>query len=133
MRWAAALATPDFAAFWTEHRICVLGTVRPDGSPHAAAVGAVLDLDAAVARVITRRGSRKVANLRAAGPDGAPVTISQVDGGRWSSLRGIAVVHDEPDVVAEAERRYAERYRVPAPNPERVAILVQVHAVVGRW
>ncbi|HEY1970844.1 MAG TPA: pyridoxamine 5'-phosphate oxidase family protein [Pseudonocardia sp.] len=133
MRWAEAVATPDFAAFWAEYRICVLGTVRPDGRPHAVAVGAVVDLETGLARVITRRGSRKVANVRAAGPAGAPVTISQVEAGRWCSLSGLAVVRTEPEAVAEAERRYALRYRVPAPNPERVAIEVQVRDVVGRW
>jgi PPOX class probable F420-dependent enzyme len=133
VRWEDAVATPDFARFWTERRVCVLGTVGQDGRPHAVAVGATLDLDNAVARVITRCGSRKVANVRAGGSAGVPVTISQVDGGRWSSLQGIAVVRDAPEAVAEAERRYAMRYRVPEPNPERVAIEVQVRDVLGRW
>jgi F420H(2)-dependent biliverdin reductase len=133
MRWDQALATPDFASFWTERRVCLLSTVRPDGRPHTAAVGAVLDLETGIARIITRRGSRKALNVRAAGPDGAPVTVTQIDTGRWCSLQGVAVIRDDPESVADAERRYARRYRVPTPNPERIALEIPVAAVVGRW
>ena len=35
------------------------------------------------------------------------------------------------DAVAEAERRYAERYKPPRPNPERVVIEVAVDRVMG--
>jgi hypothetical protein len=33
--------------------------------------------------------------------------------------------------VAEAVRRYAERYRPPRENPSRVAIRIQITAVIG--
>ncbi|GAA5152708.1 TIGR03618 family F420-dependent PPOX class oxidoreductase [Pseudonocardia eucalypti] len=132
MRWDEAAADPGFREFWTERRVCVLSTVRPDGRPHAVAVGATLDLEAGVARVITSSGSVKAANVRAAGDGGAPVAVSQVDGGRWSSVQGMARVRAEPDRVAEAERRYAERYRQPRPNPQRVVIEIEVRAVLGR-
>ena len=33
--------------------------------------------------------------------------------------------------VAEAERRYAERYRTPRPNPERVVIEITVNRLLG--
>jgi hypothetical protein len=33
--------------------------------------------------------------------------------------------------VLDAERRYAERYRVPRPNPQRVVLLVTVDRVTG--
>jgi PPOX class probable F420-dependent enzyme len=133
MRFSDALADPAFAEFWLPHRLCVLTTLRPNGTPHAVPVGATLDAEAGLVRVITRRGSRKVANIRAAGPDGARVALAQVDGGRWCTVEGLAVVREEPDAVAEAERRYAQRYRTPQPNPERVVIEIRPGAALGRW
>ncbi|HEY2205631.1 MAG TPA: pyridoxamine 5'-phosphate oxidase family protein [Pseudonocardia sp.] len=136
MRWDEAVAAPKAAElreFWTERRVCVLSTVRPDGRPHSVAVGATVDFGTAVARVIASAASVKVANVRAAGRDGAPVTVTQVDGGRWSSVQGRAWVRDDPDSVADAERRYAQRYRVPRPNPQRVVIEIRVVAVLGRY
>src|SRR5205807_7329336 len=46
----------------------------------------------------------------------------QVDRGRWATLEGIATIATDPQSVAEAELRYAERYRTPEPNPDRVVI-----------
>ncbi|WP_028932751.1 pyridoxamine 5'-phosphate oxidase family protein [Pseudonocardia spinosispora] len=132
MRWAPTVVTPEFRQFWTEYRVCVLSTVRPDGRPHAVAVGATLDFDTGVARVITFRSSVKVANVRAAGVDGALVSVSQVDGGRWSTVSGVARVRDDAESVADAVERYARRYREPRPNPERVAIEIEVREVLGR-
>ena len=57
--------------------------------------------------------------------------LSQVDGGRWLSLEGIASVNREPDAVRDAEVRYAQRYRTPKPNPQRVVIEVLVKRVLG--
>jgi PPOX class probable F420-dependent enzyme len=133
VRWAEAVADPGFLELWADRRVCVLSTVRLDGRPHAVAVGATVDPAAGLVRVIASGGSRKVAHVRAAGPRGAPVAVSQVDGGRWCSVEGIALVRTEPDRVAEAERRYAQRYRRPRPNPERVVIEIRPHAVLGRW
>lgn len=93
-------------------------------------VGATLDLDAGVVRVITSRGSRKVRNILAAGP-AARAAVCQVDGRRWSTVEGPAVVVDGPAVVAEAERRYAARYREPRPNPERVVIEIAFGSPMG--
>ena len=38
---------------------------------------------------------------------------------------------DDPESVREAERRYAERYKVPRVNPARVAIRIDVTRVIG--
>ena len=123
--------SPDFETFWAERRICLLTTLRPDGTPHLVPVGATLELATGIVRVITRRHSRKVANIRAAGPDGARAAVGQVDGGRWCTVEGVAVVREDPDSVADAERRYSQRYRVPEPNPERVVIEIGVRRLLG--
>lgn len=116
--------------FWQERRICFLATHRPDGSPHLVPVGVTFDPGAGIARIISSAGSKKVRNVRAAGP-GATVAVSQVEGRRWCTLEGTALVKDDPESVAEAERRYAERYRPPRPNPERVVIEITVTRVMG--
>ncbi|PWI04992.1 acyltransferase [Streptomyces sp. NWU339] len=116
--------------FWQERRICFLATHRPDGSPHLVPVGVTFDPEAGIARIISSVGSKKVRNVRAAGP-GATVAVSQVEGRRWCTLEGTALVKDDPESVAEAERRYAERYRPPRPNPERVVIEITVTRVMG--
>ncbi|TDC77884.1 pyridoxamine 5'-phosphate oxidase family protein [Streptomyces hainanensis] len=116
--------------FWQERRICFLATHRPDGSPHLVPVGVTFDSEAGIARIITHSGSTKVRNVRAAGP-GATVAVSQVEGRRWCTLEGTALVKDDRDSVAEAVRRYAERYRPPRPNPERVVIEITVTRVLG--
>jgi PPOX class probable F420-dependent enzyme len=121
----------DFRAFWTERHLCTLTTIRPDGTPHVVPVGVTLDVETATARVITSRGSHKVRQILAAGEQGAPAAVCQVDGRRWSTLEGRAVVRQEPEVVEDAERRYADRYRTPRPNPERVVIEIAVTRVLG--
>ncbi|MGC9667878.1 TIGR03618 family F420-dependent PPOX class oxidoreductase [Planosporangium sp. 12N6] len=126
-----ALADERLRQFWRERHLCTLTTLRADGTPHVVPVGGTLDADTGTARVITSRGSRKAAHVAAAGPAGAPVALCQVDGRRWATLEGRAVVRDEPAAVADAERRYAERYRTPRPNPERVVIEVRITRVLG--
>jgi PPOX class probable F420-dependent enzyme len=122
---------PALLAFWTERHLCTLTTLRADGTPHVVPVGATLDPAAGLARVITSRGSWKARHVAAAGAGGAAVAICQVDGRRWATVEGRAVVRAEPAAVAEAERRYAQRYRVPRVNPERVVLEVTVTRVLG--
>jgi F420H(2)-dependent biliverdin reductase len=117
----------EFREFWTERHLAVLVTLRADGSPHAVPVGVTVDVEAGLARVICRGGSVKARNADARGV----AVVSQVDGRRWSTLEGDAVVRADPAPVAEAERRYAQRYRQPRPNPERVVIEIAVRRVLG--
>jgi PPOX class probable F420-dependent enzyme len=117
----------EFREFWTERRICTLVTVRRDGSPHVVPVGVTLDLDAGLARVICSRGSRKARNVVATGV----AVVSQVDGRRWSTLEGAAVLREDRASVTDAERRYAQRYREPRPNPERVVLEIAVARLMG--
>jgi F420H(2)-dependent biliverdin reductase len=122
-----------YLGFWRERHLCTLTTPRPDGSPHVVPVGVTYDPEARLARVITNKSSRKVANVLAAGPEGARVAVCQVDGRRWATLEGRAFVRTEPARVAEAERRYAERYeRTPSPNPYRVVIEIELTGALGK-
>jgi len=123
--------SPEFAEFWTERHLCVLSTVRADGTVHATPVGATLDLEAGIARVICAGSSHKARTIRNAGADGAAVAVTQVDGRRWSTLEGRAVVSDDPARVQDAVRRYAKRYREPRENPQRVVIEITVAKVLG--
>lgn len=120
-----------FVEFWTERHLCVLSTVRADGSVHATPVGATLDVEAGIVRVICSGTSHKARTIRKAGPAGAAVAVTQVDGRRWSTLEGRAVVSDDPVRVEDAVRRYAKRYREPRVNPRRVVIEITVTKVLG--
>ncbi|MEV6281352.1 TIGR03618 family F420-dependent PPOX class oxidoreductase [Kribbella sp. NPDC051770] len=120
-----------FGQFWTERHLCVLSTVRKDGTVHSTPVGVTLDLEAGVARVICSGESHKARVIRAAGAGGAAVSVTQVDGRTWSSLEGRAVVNDDPAAVADAERRYAARYKQPRVNPLRVVVEIDVTKVLG--
>ncbi|MFJ8599336.1 pyridoxamine 5'-phosphate oxidase family protein [Streptomyces shenzhenensis] len=135
VEYAVDLDAPhaSYLAFWRERRLCTLTTLRPDGSPHVVPVSVTFDPAARLARVITNGASAKAAHVVAAGPAGARVAVCQVDGRRWATLEGRAVVHTDRERVAEAERRHAERYeRTPSPNPSRVVIEIQVDRALGR-
>ncbi|SHI12442.1 pyridoxamine 5'-phosphate oxidase family protein [Streptomyces sp. 3214.6] len=128
-------SAPDapYLAFWRERHLCTLTTPRPDGSPHVVPVGVTYDPEAGLARVIANKTSTKVGNVLAAGPAGARVAVCQVDGRRWATLEGRAQVRTEPERVAEAERRYAQRYgRTPSPNPARVVIEIELTRAMGQ-
>lgn len=117
----------EFREFWTERRIGTLVTMRLDGSPHVVPVGVTLDVEASVARVICSGASQKARNAAASGI----AVVSQVEGGRWSTLEGTATVRSDRAAVADAERRYALRYREPRVNPQRVVIEIAVERVMG--
>ncbi|MEU7904642.1 TIGR03618 family F420-dependent PPOX class oxidoreductase [Actinoplanes sp. NPDC049118] len=123
-----SLSAQPVLDFWTERHLCTLTTLRADGSPHVVPVGATVDPEAGLLRIIAFRGSAKVRHVLAGGDR---VAVCQVDGPRWSTIEGKAVVRDDPESVAEAVRRYAVRYRQPRPNPERVAIEVTITRVLG--
>ncbi|MFG2719676.1 pyridoxamine 5'-phosphate oxidase family protein [Streptomyces sp. NPDC048416] len=134
---ATDVRMPDegYLSFWRERHICTLTTQRPDGSPHVAPVGATYDPQAGLARVITSKGSRKVANIAAAvakDPQGARVALCQLEGRRWATLEGRAFIRTEPELIADAEARYAERYtRTPRVNPDRVLIEIRLTRAMG--
>lgn len=121
---------PDLVAFWTERHLATLSTVRRDGTPHVVPVGVTYDPDAGLAWIITSGASVKARNIERANGT-APVAVCQVDRARWSTLEGVGRISHDPDDVAQAVRRYAERYRQPRENPERVAILIEVTGALG--
>ncbi len=124
-------ALPDeVLAFLAERHLATLTTLRTDGSPHVVAVGFTFDPAARLVRVITFAPSRKARNLVAAPCSRA--VVCQVDGGRWLALEGTAVVSDDPARVAEAVRRYADRYRQPGERADRVVIELTVDRILGR-
>lgn len=115
-------------AFLAERHLATLTTLRDDGTPHVVAVGFTWDDEAGLVRVITDGASRKAAHVRAGSPR---AVVAQVDGRRWLSLEGVPTVSDDPVRVAEAVRRYAQRYREPRVNPTRVVIEISVDRVLG--
>ncbi|MDR7326249.1 MULTISPECIES: TIGR03618 family F420-dependent PPOX class oxidoreductase [Catenuloplanes] len=117
----------EFREFWTERHLCTLTTLRPNGTPHVTPVGAVINWAAGTALVLTSATSTKARNAAATGT----VALCSVDGRRWSTVEGRARVRTEPDFVADAERRYAERYRVPRVNPNRVILEITLTRVLG--
>lgn len=114
-------------AFLRERHLATLTTLRADGSPHVVLVGFTWDPKARVARVIASRGSAKVVQARA----GRRAAVSQVEGRRWVTLEGVTRVVEDAEAVRDAERRYAERYRQPRPNPQRVVLVLDVDRVLG--
>lgn len=121
-----ALST-EALMFVKERRLATLSTQRPDGSLHVVPVGFTWDEVTGTAIVLSSSTSRKVANIRS----GSRVCLCQIDGRRWLALEGPARIDSALKIVAEAELRYAVRYRTPRDNPLRVCITVSVERVMG--
>jgi PPOX class probable F420-dependent enzyme len=119
---------PETLAFLTERHLATLTTLRPDGTPHVVPIGVTYDAATGTARVITSGASAKVRHVRAGQ---SRVAVCQVDGRRWLSLEGTAVVRDDAAAVADAVERYAQRYRQPRENPERVVLEISVDRILG--
>jgi PPOX class probable F420-dependent enzyme len=119
---------PALLTFLTERHLATLTTLRPDGTPHVVPVGMTYDAATRTARVITSGTSAKARHVRAGR---GRVAVCQVDGRRWVTLEGTAVVREDPAAVADAERRYAQRYRAPRENPARVVLEISIDRVLG--
>lgn len=128
MRLDLAHLGENVNAFLTERHLATLTTLRRDGSPHVVPVGFTFDPATRLAWVITSGDSVKARN--AARPD-AVAALCQVDGASWVTLSGPVSVDSRPEVVTEAEQRYARRYRQPRVNPRRVALLISVTSALG--
>ena len=125
--------SPGVLEFLTERHLASLTTLRRNGSPHVVAVGFTFDTRSRLARVITSDGSVKARNAERLGPDGAHsrAAVCQVDGRRWLTLEGWASVSRDRDDIADAEQRYAGRYRTPRINPRRVVLTIAVDRILG--
>jgi F420H(2)-dependent biliverdin reductase len=119
---------PGLVAFLTERHLATLTTLRADGSPHVVPVGVTFDAGTGTARVITSGTSAKARHVRAGR---SRVAVCQVDGRRWVTLEGTAVVRADPASVADAVARYAQRYRQPRENPARVVLEISVDRILG--
>jgi PPOX class probable F420-dependent enzyme len=119
---------PELLAFLTQRHLATLTTLRADGSPHVVPVGFTYDAATRTARVITSGTSAKARHVR----NGQPrVAVCQVDGRRWLTLEGTAVVREDAASVGDAVERYAQRYHRPRENPARVVIEISVDRVLG--
>ena len=121
--------TEEAQSFLRERHLASLTLLRPDGSPHVTAVGFTWDEQSQLVRVITWAGSMKSKILAQTGPSQA--VVCQIDGGRWLSLEGTAVVTDDAQRCLEGTDRYAERYRVPQERPDRTVIEIAVEQILG--
>ncbi|MGY1824834.1 MULTISPECIES: pyridoxamine 5'-phosphate oxidase family protein [unclassified Blastococcus] len=119
---------PGLLEFLTERHLATLTTLRPDGTPHVVPVGVTYDAPTRTARVITSGTSAKARHVR---EGQARVAVCQVDGRRWTTLEGTAVVREDAASVADAVERYARRYRPPRENPARVVIEISVDRILG--
>ena len=119
------LLSEEGLAFVTERHLATLSTMGKDGRIHVVAIG--FTYRDGVARVITGGGSQKVANIRA----DSRASLSQVDGIRWLTLQGMAVIEEQPEQVQRGVDLYSQRYRTPRENPERVVISLRVEKVLG--
>jgi PPOX class probable F420-dependent enzyme len=119
---------PETLAFLTERHLATLTTLRPDGTPHVVPIGVTYDAATGTARVITSGASAKVRHVR---EGQSRVAVCQVDGRRWLTLEGTAVVRDDAAAVADAVERYAQRYRQPRENPSRVVLEISVDRILG--
>jgi PPOX class probable F420-dependent enzyme len=120
-------------AFLVERHLGALTIVRPDGRPHVTAVGFTYEAtgDGGLVRVITWSGSVKSRLLERNGTLWA--AVCQVDGARWLSLAGPAVVSADPARCADAVQRYAQRYSPPKDRgADRRVIELRVAEVRGR-
>jgi F420H(2)-dependent biliverdin reductase len=113
--------------FVRERHLATLTSLRRDGTPHVVPVGFTWDADRRLARVITDGASMK-ARIAAGG---GRVALCQVHGRHWITLEGTSTVSRDRTRVAEAVARYAQRYRTPRENPDRVVIEIAVDRVLA--
>ena len=119
---------PEVLAFLSERHLATLTTLRADGSPHVVPVGFTYDSETRLARVITSGDSVKARN---AGREGAVAALCSVDRARWLTLSGPVRVERDPELIKDAEQRYAARYRQPRVNPKRVVVIIDVTRILA--
>ena len=124
--------TPEMTNFVTERHLASITIVTPTGRPHVTPVGFTWDEETQLVRIITWAGSTKAKILqRSECP--LMAAVCQVDGGRWVTLEGKAVVTEDKNRCAEGTKRYAVRYSEPKDRGvDRRVIELSVERVLGR-
>lgn len=120
--------TESELSFLADRHLGTLTTMRADGPPHVIAIAFVYDAGEGLVRIITSDNTQKVRNIER----DPRVAVSQVDGPRWLTLEGEAVVTRDPDRVSAAVAAFESRYRPARDNPNRVAIELEVSRIMGR-
>ena len=124
--------TTEMKQFVTERHLASLTLVTPEWRPHVTPVGFTWDENQKLVRVITWAGSMKSKILTRAGTP-LSAAVSQVDGGRWITLEGKAIVTDDMERCLEGTRRYAQRYSEPKDRgDDRRVIELSVERIMGR-
>lgn len=113
--------------FLRERHLGTLTTIRADGTPHVVAIAFTYLSDEGTVQIITNEGSQKVKNVERTGY----AAVSQVDGRRWLTLEGPAVISRAPSAISKAVAAFESRYRPVSPNPTRVAIEIAVERLLG--
>jgi len=111
--------------FLTDRHLATLSTIGPDGRIHVVAVG--FTVFEGIVRITTMDGSQKVRNIER----DPRATVAQVAGPQWLSIAGSAEILRDRESITLAERLYAERYRPPAENPNRVVIAITPEKVMS--
>ncbi len=119
------MITQQALDFLAEYHLATLSTLGADGRIHSVPVG--ITYRDGIVRVIGMRGSQKFVNAARAGR----ASVNTVDGMRWISFEGPARVSEDPDDIALAVELYAQRYRAPRANPDRVVLEITVERVLG--
>jgi PPOX class probable F420-dependent enzyme len=117
--------TDDGLRFLADRHLAILSTPSRTGGIHSVAVG--FSFEDGIARVITSGDTQKVRNVER----GLLATVAQVDGARWISLSGPAVVERDAESVERAVELYSRRYRTPGVNPKRVVIRIDVDTILA--
>ena len=112
---------PVFEDFVAERHLAALTLVRPNGHPHTTPVGFTWDRGTGSARIITCSGSVKTRLLE---EGRLSASVSQVDGGRWLTIEGVARVTSDPGACADAIAAYTDRYRPPKDRGDERRVIV---------
>lgn len=118
--------TDEDETFLRDRHLGTLTTMRADGTPHVVAIA--FTYDEGVVTIISSDGTQKVVNVE----ERQRASVCQVDGRRWITLEGNAVVMRDREAVAHGERQFEKRYRPVRENPRRVVIRFEVERVLGR-
>ncbi|WP_308799642.1 pyridoxamine 5'-phosphate oxidase family protein [Agromyces silvae] len=118
--------TDEGRRFLADRHLATLSTIGPRGDIHVVAVGFTLGDDGFV-RITTNDRSQKVRNLER----DPRATVAQVEGRQWLSIAGRAEIERDPEAIALAVELYAQRYRQPGENPNRVVIRITPERLMG--